>query len=113
VPARHEFAWFALSDSIPGPSMNAERAARQVIEALRRGDGEVVLSVPARLAATFAAVAPGVSASALSLANRLLPHAEPGEGMQAAKGRDSGSRLSRSWLTRLNEWAARRYNQVA
>jgi short-subunit dehydrogenase len=110
---RAEYAWFNLSDSLPGASMDAERAARQVIAAMRRGDAEVILSLPAKLAATVHGVMPGVVADALSAANRLLPDAEPGTGQQAVKGRESTSRISPSWLTRFNERAAQRYNQVA
>src|SRR5215207_3675472 len=32
---RSEYAWFALGDSIPGASVSAESAARQIIEACR------------------------------------------------------------------------------
>jgi short-subunit dehydrogenase len=111
--ARAEFAWFNVSDTLPGPSMSADRAARQIIRAFRRGDGEVILSVPAKLAATLNALMPSASATVLSTANRLLPHADPDAGTHEAKGRDSGSRLAPSWLTILGERAARRYNQVA
>src|SRR5207302_9918669 len=41
-----EYVWFSISHALPGLSMNANRAARQVVDALARGDSEVVLSVP-------------------------------------------------------------------
>src|SRR5438105_6875199 len=47
---RAEYAWFAISDSLPGASMSVERAARQILDACKRGDAEVVLSLPAKLA---------------------------------------------------------------
>ncbi|HET9529177.1 MAG TPA: SDR family NAD(P)-dependent oxidoreductase, partial [Blastocatellia bacterium] len=50
---RREFAWFLISDSLPIISTSAESAARQIIDACKRGDAEVVLTVPARLAALF------------------------------------------------------------
>ena len=40
---RAEYAWFTISDSLPATSMAAERAARQIIRACKRGDAEVVL----------------------------------------------------------------------
>src|SRR5918997_1127581 len=40
---RAEYAWFAISDSLPITSMMAERAARQIIDACRRGRAELVI----------------------------------------------------------------------
>jgi NAD(P)-dependent dehydrogenase (short-subunit alcohol dehydrogenase family) len=48
---REEYAWFSISDSLPGLSMGAPRAARHIIAAMRRGDAELILSLPAKLAA--------------------------------------------------------------
>src|SRR3954453_8374357 len=50
---RAEYAWFAISDSLPLVSMSAERAARQIIAACKRGDAETVLSLQAQLAVKF------------------------------------------------------------
>ena len=43
-----EFAWFAIADSIPGMSIGAERAARQILDACRYGDPELTISCPAK-----------------------------------------------------------------
>src|SRR5436190_6533704 len=40
---RREYAWFAISDSLPLLSMSAERAARRILTACRRGAPRVVL----------------------------------------------------------------------
>src|SRR5581483_12063238 len=45
-----EYAWFSISDALPVLSMNAERAARRIVRACVRGEAEVVLSVPAKIA---------------------------------------------------------------
>ncbi|HZQ94650.1 MAG TPA: SDR family NAD(P)-dependent oxidoreductase, partial [Candidatus Sulfotelmatobacter sp.] len=45
-----EYAWFSISDALPGLSMNANRAARQVVDACARGDSEVILTMPAKVA---------------------------------------------------------------
>ena len=47
---REEFAWFTVSDSLPLLTIDAARAARQIVEACRRGDAELVVSWPAKLA---------------------------------------------------------------
>src|SRR5437868_10247139 len=48
-----EYAWFSISDSLPISSISAQRAARQIVRACKNGDAEVILSVPAQLAALF------------------------------------------------------------
>ena len=106
-----EYAWFSISDALPLTSMKAERAARQIIEACRRGDAEVVLSIQAQIAVLFHALFPGLTADMLGVVNRLLP-APGGIGKSRAKGKDSSSAVSPSVLTALNERAAARNNQI-
>jgi short-subunit dehydrogenase len=75
---RHEeeYAWFAIGNGIPGFSMSGGAAARQVVAACARGDAEVVLTLPAKLAVAAQAVAPTLTANVLALANRyVLPDA--------------------------------------
>lgn len=93
-------------------SMDEDRAARRIVESIRRGEAERVLSVPARVAAVARALVPGVTAELLTRANRLLP-ASHGEGQSGRKGEDSTSALSPSMLTVLGERAARRNNEVS
>ncbi|HYP25970.1 MAG TPA: SDR family NAD(P)-dependent oxidoreductase [Blastocatellia bacterium] len=107
-----EYAWFTISDSLPVTSMRAERAARQVIAACKRGDAEVVLSIQAKLAALFHGVFPGVTADLLGLANRLLP-GPGGIGKGRALGEESQSALAPSFLTALSDQAARENNEIA
>jgi len=108
---RAEYAWFSISDALPVSSMQAERAARQIIAATKRGDAEVILSIQAILAIKFHQLFPELSADLLALINRLLP-AAGGIGQQRAKGKDSQSELSPSWLTALSDRAARRNNET-
>lgn len=108
---RAEYAWFSISDSLPVTSMQAERAARQIIDACKRGDAEVVLTMQAQLAVLFHGIFPGVTADLLGLVNRLLP-APGGIGRKRAKGKDSASSLSPSLLTALSDRAAERNNET-
>jgi NAD(P)-dependent dehydrogenase (short-subunit alcohol dehydrogenase family) len=108
---RAEYAWFSISDSLPGASMSAERAARQIVRACCRGDAEVILSLPAIAAQKAHGVAPGMVSTVLGWVNRLLPSAS-GIGQQAAKGHQSQSRWSPSLLTMLTERAAARNNEL-
>ncbi|XXF79458.1 SDR family oxidoreductase [Myxococcaceae bacterium GXIMD 01537] len=104
-----EFTWFFLSDSLPGMSISAERAARAIVEACRRGDAELVLGLPARLAVLARAVAPGLTASLLAAVNRRLPQ---DSALERVRGEASETPLTRSWLTELSRKAAKRDNET-
>ncbi|HST53425.1 MAG TPA: SDR family NAD(P)-dependent oxidoreductase [Pyrinomonadaceae bacterium] len=108
---RAEYAWFSISDALPVTSIQAERAARQIVSACRRGQAELVISAQAVLAVKFRALFPEATADILALANRLLP-GPGGIGRKRAKGKESESAVSPSLLTILNEWAAQRNNEV-
>jgi short-subunit dehydrogenase len=109
---RAEYAWFSVADSLPGISIGVEEAARRILDGVRRGDAEVRFPLVTRLAVIAAATAPNVTASVLGVAGRLLPDA-PAERRGRRPGRESQSAASPSWLTRLGDDAARRYNQIA
>jgi short-subunit dehydrogenase len=109
-----EFTWFSLGASLPLLSMDAERAARQIVRAAKRGEAERVLSVPATVLARVQGLAPGILSSVLGLVDRfVLPPAEEGE-TGSARGREiqaqSPSRL-RDRLTAMGRSAADRFNE--
>jgi NAD(P)-dependent dehydrogenase (short-subunit alcohol dehydrogenase family) len=108
---RAEYAWFATTASSQLTSMQAERAARRIIRAIRHGEPEVVLSVQAKLAAIAAAIAPSLVQRGLAIVNRLLP--EPGGiGELEATGLASRSTEWVARLTRSTERAAMRNNEL-
>jgi NAD(P)-dependent dehydrogenase (short-subunit alcohol dehydrogenase family) len=112
-----EYAWFILGDSLPGVSMNVQRAARQILDATIHGDPEVILSLPARLAVRLHGLAPELTAHLLRLQNAVLPsppeHWDSGEGMARKLGKHSESAVTRSFLTTLTQQAAEDTNQLA
>jgi NAD(P)-dependent dehydrogenase (short-subunit alcohol dehydrogenase family) len=103
-----EYAWFYVSDSLPGFSLNVERAARKIIEACRRGDAEVLVGLPAKLATVARTLAPNMTASLLAYVNRWLPQDSQTERFT---GKESETPLTRSWLTALSRRAAERNNE--
>jgi NAD(P)-dependent dehydrogenase (short-subunit alcohol dehydrogenase family) len=106
-----EHAWFSISSSLPIFSIQAERAARAIISASMRGDAEVFVTLPARIAAKFHCLFPKLTQDLLGLVNRFLP--DPGGiGTRKAKGAESRSALSPSWLTSLSDRAAQNNNQL-
>jgi short-subunit dehydrogenase len=108
---RFEYAWFSISDALPLLTVSAENAARQVVRACKRGQAELVISIPAKIAVLFESLFPEAMYQILSVVNQLLP-APGGIGTQKAKGKESTSAWSPSWLTTLNEEAAVRNNEV-
>jgi NAD(P)-dependent dehydrogenase (short-subunit alcohol dehydrogenase family) len=73
--AEREYSWFTLSDSIPGLSMDAERAARRIVSAMKHGRAELTLTLPAKIATRVHGVAPATTVRVLSVVDRLLPSA--------------------------------------
>jgi NAD(P)-dependent dehydrogenase (short-subunit alcohol dehydrogenase family) len=108
---RNEFAWFHVSNAIPGFSISASRAARQIVDACRHGDPELVITPTARLAVLANAISPATTARALAVANRLLPRAgDAGDGSHS--GWQSVSRFVPSRLTRLSDRATQDHNEL-
>jgi NAD(P)-dependent dehydrogenase (short-subunit alcohol dehydrogenase family) len=109
---RNEFAWFHVADSLPGLSIDARRAARQVIEACRRGDPQLVITQAARCGVLMNAMFPNMMARALRLTNALLPSPEPRAAAESRSGWQSVSAIAPSLLTRLSDRATRENNEM-
>jgi|SRR5579872_5188361 len=107
---QEEFTWFSLGATLPVMAMSARRAARRIVSAIRRGQAEVVLTPQAKALALMHGVAPGSTADVLGLVNRVLPESE-GRGRERRLGRESETRLTRSFVTALGRKAARELNQ--
>jgi NAD(P)-dependent dehydrogenase (short-subunit alcohol dehydrogenase family) len=108
-----EYTWFALSDSMPGVTISAERAARQIIEACRYGDPELTITLLAKAAIRLNHLAPATVGRVMSIANRLLP-APTGDaaGDRKRRGRDSQTALTDSVATILTHRAALANNEL-
>ena len=114
VKGQHEkeYAWFSIADALPGFTMSTEQAARRIWNACRRGDGELILSLPAKLLAAFHGLMPGVTTDVLAWVNRALP--ATGEGSAANerhKGYESETPPTKSYLTKLSRDEAARNNE--
>ncbi|MCA9971813.1 MAG: SDR family NAD(P)-dependent oxidoreductase [Anaerolineales bacterium] len=113
-----EFTWFSLGASLPLVSMDARRAARQIVQATRRGDTERVLSIPAQLLARWHGLFPGLTTEMLTLVNALLlPEATAGK--TAVRTGEAVQAELAPWharllglLTILGQRAARRNHQL-
>jgi NAD(P)-dependent dehydrogenase (short-subunit alcohol dehydrogenase family) len=67
-----EFAWFALGDTLPFISMDAQKAAVQIVEATRRGQSELITTLPAIMAAKINGLFPGQVSNLSALVNRFI-----------------------------------------
>lgn len=68
-----ERTWFSVAASLPVLAMNAERAARRLVQATMRRRPEVVLTPLAQLGIRAHALAPATSLRLVAVVNRLLP----------------------------------------
>jgi NAD(P)-dependent dehydrogenase (short-subunit alcohol dehydrogenase family) len=107
-----EYTWFAISDSIPGLTISAERAARKIIEACRYGDPELTITLPAKIVARLNHVAPRTVAHAMAIANSVLPGPAGKEGDRLRRGRENENRWTDSFATVLTHRAAVANNEL-
>lgn len=107
---RAEYTWFLLSDSTPGLTISADRAARKIVGACEYGQAELIITPAAKLAIKAHQLFPGITSMALAVVARALP--APGDIQRKAKGAESTTRITESWLTALDRRAANRNNQI-
>ena len=115
--AGQEFTWFGLGASLPLVSMDAERAARQIIGAVRQRRPEIILTPVAQLVSRVTGLAPGLTSEVLHLVQRLALPDPPGQsarGDQPVPGQELSPALPRKAfdrLTVLGRAAASRFNE--
>ncbi len=108
---KKEFAWFSIGNALPVSSVSAESAAEQIVEATRRGDAELIISIQAKLAAKANGLLPELTAEISEMVNRILP-AAGGIGEEHALGKDSTSFVSPSFLTALADKESYQNNEL-
>jgi NAD(P)-dependent dehydrogenase (short-subunit alcohol dehydrogenase family) len=106
-----EYSWFAPGASLPGISIDAERAAKRIVDGVLAGRARVTLTPLAWLAVRARGLAPGTTARIVGLVDSVLPG--PGGGRRAWGGDVEGRgflRLVRP-LTVLGDRARHRTNE--
>jgi NAD(P)-dependent dehydrogenase (short-subunit alcohol dehydrogenase family) len=108
-----EVQWFSLGASLPFISMDAERAARRMVDACARGQRWITVGLPAKILRLGAALAPGTTIALLARVSAILPSsAGVGREQKAEPGWKNRTGLARSFLTRLGERAALHNNEI-
>ena len=111
--SQNEYAWFAPSASLPVLSMNADRAARLIVDGVLAGRPIVLLGWLPKVAQRVRGIAPGLTIRALGVVNRVLPSASPQQTdlvVGATAKQRLGSRVVNA-LSTLGSKAAQRNNE--
>jgi len=106
-----EFAWFSASAGAPLISMHADRAARKILAACRRGQPSLTLTFAARGAIAGNGLFPNLTGYAMKIVNRFLPEAGGEEGNRSCAGGHLPRRAP-EWLTRMADQAVARNNET-
>ena len=106
-----EFAWFSASAGTPVISMDADRAARKIVAAFRRGQPSLTLTFGARGAIVGNALFPNLTGYMMKFLNRFLPEAGGEEGNRSRAGGHLPRRAP-EWLTRMADQAVARNNET-
>lgn len=100
----------SLMGNLPIMSMSARRAAKRIVRATRRGESEVVLGQQAKALSLLHGIATGTSVDVLRALARLMP-APGGIGRDRARGYQSETSVTRSFLNALGRRDALEYHQ--
>ncbi len=109
-----EFTWFGLGASLPVLSMDAERAARQIVAGVAQRRPEIFLTPAGQVVSRLAQVAPEVTTAVLHAVQNLALPAPDGDAA-GVRGRQLRGTLREpvfGTLTSLGRAAAARFNQV-
>jgi short-subunit dehydrogenase len=83
-----EYAWFAFGNLVPGLSVSARHAAREILRGIRAGDAQVIFPTTAKLAAFAQANFPELYALALRSAARFFPQGKSSERRTGAESKE-------------------------
>lgn len=106
-----EYAWFAPAASLPLVSMDADRAARKIVDGVLEGKVWLSLSPMTWLATRVRGLVPGTTTRVMGIANRMLPGGRSSrtvEGHEARTSTTFRTRRAVDTLSVLGNRAAKR-----
>ena len=108
-----EYSWFGPAASLPLVSMDADRAARRIVDGVLAGRPMVVLTPLAWVGIRVRGLAPATTTRVMGWAGRALPGAPERGSRRTVEGAEAAARSRRlvGWLTTLGDRAARRTNE--
>jgi hypothetical protein len=90
--------------------MDADRAARKILAACRRGQPSLTLTFAARVAIAGNALFPNLTGYAMKIVNRFLPDTGDEKGNELRAGAQV-RRITPEWMTRLADRATKENNE--
>ena len=81
-----EYKWFERANKFPFGSISAERAARKIVGAARRGRSSLIMPWSARLIVALNGIFPGLTGYVMKIVNRCLPAPINKSGDEARSG---------------------------
>jgi NAD(P)-dependent dehydrogenase (short-subunit alcohol dehydrogenase family) len=102
-----EYAWFAPAASMPLLSVDADRAARRIVDGVLGGRPMVVLTPLAWVGMRVHGLAPATTTRLLGLAGRLLPERPARGGRRSVPGYEAARRLASPLVDRLTTFGDR------
>lgn len=105
---RQEYTWFTLLDTLPLISISAQTAARQIVNATKRGETELLISLSAQIMARVHGAFPALFTDLLAFSDRFLPH---NTGKMRYSGGESETPITQSPLTITGQKASQQYNE--
>lgn len=102
-----EYAMFATLDNLPVVSLDAQEAARRIVNALVRGEAEAMIGGPALLMKWAVSLAPELTTDLMSLGARFLPG--PTATNEARKGKEVESQVTQQ--NPIKQRAENEFNQ--
>lgn len=85
-----EYKWFEMSSKLPFASISAERAARKIVAAVRRGRPALIMPSTAGFIIAANALFPSLTGHVMKIANRCLPSRVSQSGDEARAGAEVG-----------------------
>jgi NAD(P)-dependent dehydrogenase (short-subunit alcohol dehydrogenase family) len=115
IKGKHEkeYEWFSALDTNRITAMNAENTAKRIINALRYGDPEVILSGNGKLAVVLQGLLPGLLPDQLGVVNQFLPKATKDRKAERRKGRDIDQAKGSKFITSTGDRAAVHNNEFS
>ncbi|MDP8911531.1 MAG: SDR family oxidoreductase [Actinomycetota bacterium] len=107
---RLEYGLFAPLATLPLTTISGRRAARRIVRATKEKRAEITLTLHANLLARANGIAPGLTAEALSVVDRLLP--DPGQRTNRTRGYRIDVPAVDSVVAKLSRRSVSRFNQL-
>ncbi|CAN5419555.1 SDR family oxidoreductase [soil metagenome] len=108
-----EFTWFALSAALPFAAVDADRSARLIVEACRRGQSSLIIGLSARAGIIGNALFPSLTGEVMKLVSRLLPAPVDVEGDELKSGWEAqAEQRVPAWIVRLGDAAISRNHEA-